>query len=75
MMFCLSLMPWREDGLFSHMIIVILIIVHCFLQIEIKMKKVDGTRWAALEGDGEPPFVKANLPGKFDKCMPNLYKL
>lgn len=32
-------------------------------KIEIKMKKVDGIRWAALEGDGEPPSVKANLPG------------
>lgn len=37
------------------------------LQIEIKMKKVDGIRWATLEGDGEPPFVKANLPGKSDR--------
>ncbi|XP_050686893.1 protein SGT1 homolog isoform X1 [Eriocheir sinensis] len=31
-------------------------------KVEIKMKKVDGIRWATLEGDGEPPFVKANLP-------------
>ncbi|XP_045113407.1 protein SGT1 homolog isoform X2 [Portunus trituberculatus] len=32
-------------------------------KIEIKMKKVDGIRWGALEGDGEPPSVKASIPG------------
>ncbi|XP_071531334.1 protein SGT1 homolog isoform X2 [Panulirus ornatus] len=32
-------------------------------KIEVKMKKVDGIRWATLQGDGAAPTVKANLTG------------
>lgn len=41
-------------------------------KIEVKMKKVDGIRWASLEGDGSSPNVKSNLTGaSMDGSVPS----
>jgi hypothetical protein len=35
---------------------------HCLLQIEVKLKKRDGLRWAALEKDPETSEIVQAMP-------------
>ncbi|XP_042233596.1 protein SGT1 homolog isoform X2 [Homarus americanus] len=42
-------------------------------KIEVKLKKVDGIRWASLEGDGSAPTIKTNPTGTSIECQTPSY--